>query len=204
MNNKVLRTYKQKKEEAIDFCRQCIINIKRIEDLEDRKNISEDKAMSHGLFQVESLRYRIYSLICRTPGIHFREIQRRSKLATGQLIYHLRRLLSVSAIRTKKDGKYLRYYTSEKIESEENKIIELTHHESDRNIVLFLLENSHSIHKEVVESIGLSGSTISWHLKKLVNDEIVIKEVMGRKSFYSIREPELVSRVFTEYRQILK
>ena len=41
-------------------------------------------------------RDKIYSIIVQNPGLHFREIQRRTNIATGALQYHLEYLKKIS------------------------------------------------------------------------------------------------------------
>ena len=44
----------------------------------------------HGIWgALGRIRQGLYSLISRSPGLHFREIQRRTRMATGQLLFHL-------------------------------------------------------------------------------------------------------------------
>jgi predicted transcriptional regulator len=146
-------------------------------------------------------RQRIYSLIAHSPGLHFRELQRRTKMATGQLEWHLKWLLERSAITTITDGQYLRFYTFEDIGSDERKVIELTRQESVRHILIHLLENQCDNHENIVKKVNLSPSTVSWHLKKLVKANLVIKEVDGRKSFYHINNTDLVKKILIKYRE---
>lgn len=57
-----------------------------------------------------STRDSIINLIVRNPGIHFREIQRRSGLAVGQLEYHLSQLEDDEKISIREDGNLKRYF----------------------------------------------------------------------------------------------
>lgn len=52
----------------------------------------------------------IFGLIEENPGIHFREIQRRSGLAVGQVEYHLYQLERDEKIVTRQDGKVKRFF----------------------------------------------------------------------------------------------
>jgi predicted transcriptional regulator len=149
------------------------------------------------------IRRNLYSLICKSPGLHFREIQRRTKIATGQLTYHLDYLRKVDLVETSKDGEYLRYYAHAQISEEEKKILAILYQKSVRHILLHLLEHERCNHEYLVDSLDISPSTISWHLKKLVNTGIVNREVQGRKSFYSLKNPELVKIVLIKYKENL-
>ncbi len=147
------------------------------------------------------IRQSIYSLISTSPGLHFREIQRRTKIATGQLTYHLNYLQKVGLIKTENDGEYLRYYAHIPINDEERRVLELVRQKSVRHILLYLLENDNCNHEHLVKNLDISPSTISWHLKKLIDANIVNKEVEGRKSFYSINNPELIKKVLIKYKE---
>lgn len=146
-------------------------------------------------------RQNLYSLISESPGLHFREIQRRTKMATGQLTYNLNYLQKVGLIKSQKDGEYLRYYSDRQMDVEEKRVLEFLHLTSIRHILIYLLENSNCNHESIAENLNLSSSTISWHLKKLIDGNIVNKKVRGRKSFYSINNPELVRKVLIKYRE---
>jgi predicted transcriptional regulator len=146
-------------------------------------------------------RQSLYAIIARSPGLHFRELQRRTKMATGQLNYHLHWLQERSVVKTILDGQYLRFYTFENLGDEERKVIELSRQESVRHILIHLLECGCDNHENIVKKVDLSPSTVSWHLKKLVNAKIVIKEVDGRKSFFHINNSELVKKIIVKYRE---
>ncbi len=147
------------------------------------------------------IRQSIYSLISASPGLHFREIQRRTKIATGQLTYHLNYLHKVCLIKTVNDGEYLRYYAHIQINDGERRVLELVRQKSIRHILLFLLENDNCNHEHLVKNLDIAPSTISWHLKKLINADVVNKKVEGRKSFYSINNPELIKKVLIKNKE---
>lgn len=147
------------------------------------------------------IRQSIYSLISTSPGLHLREIQRRTKIATGQLTYHLNYLQKVGLIKTENDGEYLRYYAYIQISDEERRVLELVRKESIRHILLYLLENDNCNHEHLVKNLDIAPSTISWHLKKLIDASIVNKEVEGRRSFYSVNNPDLIMKVLIKYKE---
>jgi predicted transcriptional regulator len=145
-------------------------------------------------------RKELYTLVSTSPGLHFREIQRRTGSGTGQLEYHLDYLQKVGLVLSEKKGEYLRFYSRTEIPPEEKQILELLHQESIRQILLHLLENKSCNHDRLVKKLGLSPSTISWHIKKLIDAGVISKEVDGRKSIYSLSNSDLVVRVLIQYR----
>ncbi|MCL4315185.1 MAG: winged helix-turn-helix transcriptional regulator [Candidatus Thermoplasmatota archaeon] len=60
------------------------------------------------------VRENLLKIIGDTPGLHFRELQRRTGLAVGQLEYHLYQLQKDGSLETRKDGKFLRYFSRTK------------------------------------------------------------------------------------------
>jgi predicted transcriptional regulator len=142
----------------------------------------------------------LYTVIAESPGLHFRELQRRTQMATGQLLYHLHWLEEKLVLRKIIDGQYLRYYTLDKIGDNERKVLEFARQKSVRHILLFLIENDYANHESIVKSVGLSPSTVSWHLKKLVKANMLVKVVDGRKSFYYINDLDLIKKTLMKYR----
>ena len=59
-------------------------------------------------------RRKIYEQINKSPGIHFRELERRLKVVVGNLQYHLQYLEKKNLIRTLNDEDYVRYFVKDK------------------------------------------------------------------------------------------
>lgn len=147
-----------------------------------------------------TIRQSIHSLISRCPALHFREIQRRTELATGQLEYHLDYLVRAGLLRTTSDGEYLRYYAHTELSDRERRILELVRRKSVRHILLFVLNNDVRNNEQLSNDLHLSPSTVSWHIKKLSIENVVSKKTVGRESSYSIKDPEVVRKVLMKYR----
>jgi predicted transcriptional regulator len=146
-------------------------------------------------------RRELYSLICTSPGLHFREIQRRTESGTGQLDYHLEYLKKVGLIFSEKKGEYLRFYAKTEITPEEKRILELLYQKNVRRILLHILENESCNHDGLVKNLDISPSTISWHLNKIIDAGVVDKVVDRRTSIYTVRDPDLVMKVLIQYRE---
>lgn len=146
------------------------------------------------------VRKKIYNLLKRSPGLHFREIQRRTKLATGSLQYHLDYLSKRHLVKQEKDKKFTRFYivrTSFEGQTE----MGVLRQESLRKIVLFLLKKKRANNNQISKQIELSPSTTSWHLAKLVEKNVVEKIRRGRKTIYSLKEPEKSAELLVKYKR---
>lgn len=153
-----------------------------------------------GVLSLES-RQKIYDLIQSSPGLHFREIQRRTGLATGSLQYHLEYLEKKHLIRQVKEKKFSRFYLVREPFYEEKEMGALRQ-ESSRKIMLFLLQKKRGAsNKQISKAIELSPSTTSWHLENLFAKGLLAKKRRGKKIIYSLVDPQKAAEVLVSYRK---
>ena len=147
-------------------------------------------------------RRRIYELIKKTPGIHFREIERRLKVAVGNLQYHLQYLEKKNLIKVEKDEEYIRYYPKgTPLDETDKKIMSFLRRRTSRRILIYLLNNPYANNKDVSTAVGLSPSTVSWHLSKLVEARVVERKKEGRESFFKVRDAERIVKLLITYKE---
>lgn len=138
-------------------------------------------------------RRRIYECIVSSPGLHFREIQRRLALATGSLDYHLHFLEKNGMIRKEKTGKFVRYYAYTKTwEQEEKDVLALLRQHNIRHILIFLIEKKKANAQQISQNVGISPSTLSWYLKQLTDKGIIVQTKRGRFRFYRVTDPSKI------------
>jgi len=144
------------------------------------------------------LRKRVYLAVKQFAGSHFREIQRRSGLATGTVQHHLRALVKHGLIREIRQGQNLTYVPRE-LPAGNERMLSALRQESIRKILLFLLMQEPRSHEEITGFVNLSPSTVSWHLKILQARGMVSGQRKGRMTFYriSISKEELRNLLVT-------
>jgi predicted transcriptional regulator len=142
----------------------------------------------------------IYNHILKNPGLHERELSRQLELALSTLDYHLYYLKKRELVATKSDGHYTLYYASDKVGSKEKKMMSLLRQKAPRKIVIFLLINSSCTHKQICEYLGLAASTTSFHLKKLVKNEIIRRVEQGRETNFNVLEQDYISDLIITYK----
>lgn len=147
------------------------------------------------------IRRKIYNYILKSPGLHEREISRELNIALSTLDYHLYYLKKRNLLRSILDGRYTRYYVAGDVGSKDKKLIAVLRQPSVRKIILFLLLHPHSSHKAVCKDLGLSPSTTSFHLNKLVDLEIASRLKIGKETSYNMKEPEYVSDLLITYKK---
>jgi predicted transcriptional regulator len=137
------------------------------------------------------MRRRIYECIEQNPGIHFREIQRRTNIAIGSLDYHIHYLHRHGLIRLEKDRKYVRYYALTKNwEDEEREILSLLRQEKVRRILVYMLQKKTANPQDISGVLGIQSSTLSWYLKNLSTRGVIRYVKRGRQRLYSVNNPE--------------
>ncbi|NOZ58601.1 MAG: winged helix-turn-helix transcriptional regulator [Euryarchaeota archaeon] len=143
-------------------------------------------------------RRRIYEVITSFPGLHFREIQRRTRLGNGSLKYNLGVLERRGVIESERHGRMRRYYPRG-MARDERKLLALLHLGTVRRILIFLLAHPGARHGEITRVLRLSPSTVSWHLRKLV-EHGVVRESRGG---YLLADSEALRRTLEVHRSTL-
>ena len=143
----------------------------------------------------------IYDLILTNPGLHEREIGRKLHMSLSTLDYHLHYLEKREIITSKKDGRYTRYFVSRKMGIQDKRTLSLLRQETPRGIVLFLLLNPRSLHKDICENIHKSPSTTSFHLKKLVSAGVIDSISIGRGTVYLVINPDQTADLLITYKK---
>jgi len=145
-------------------------------------------------------RREIFELISDFPGLHFREMLRRLEISSGNLNYQLNYLTKREIIVTISDGNLKRYYVMGKVKSNEKRILACLRNETSRGLVLFLLLNPDSQFNEIASNFDLAPSKLAYHLKKLVEKDIIEKKKKGRTTLYKARDEDVIANVLISFK----
>lgn len=139
---------------------------------------------------VESRRMRILQFIKEHPGAHLRDIKRRLELAMGVIQYNLYRLERERLIVSRRQGLYKRFYPNLVFGDEQLEILNVISQETERDILLYLVDNSNVTQKEISEYARISASTVNWHMKRLIDSGIVNSRHEGLFVRYALKVNE--------------
>lgn len=154
----------------------------------------------NGFLELEA-RKKIYDCIAKSPGLHFREIQRRVGMATGSVDYHLHFLHKNGLVRTEKAGRFLRYYaTNVQFEQGDKDLLSLLRQERIRHILIYLIEKKKANASKIAEELGYTPSNLSWYLKTLQEKGVIKQAKRGRFRFYSVADKEQIIKCLVTYR----
>jgi DNA-binding transcriptional ArsR family regulator len=101
-----------------------------------------------------------------------------------------------------KHGKFSRYFSVRGRQlGEQQKLMALLRQKSLRGIVLFILTNKRANNAKIASALGLSPSTVSWHISKLLEAGIIERRRRGRRIFFRATRPEEVAELLKGYRR---
>lgn len=146
-------------------------------------------------------RAKIYQYILKNPGLHERELSRVLDIPLSTVDYHLYFLKKRELIVGRFDGHYNFYFASGKVGVKDKTFFKILRQKVTRNIIIFLLLEKAATHGCIKDEIGLAPSTVSFHLKKLVDLEILKSEIVGRETIYWVIEPDYISDLIISYKK---
>jgi len=146
-------------------------------------------------------RRKIYRLILKSPGLHLRKLARELDIPLSTLDYHLYSLYKKGLITVRSGDRYTRYYVAGKIGIKSKEMMAVLRQRVPRKILIFLLIHPYSKHKDICNFIKLAPSTISFHLTKLINMDVIKRTITGREAMYNIKEPDHISRLIITYKK---
>jgi len=137
-------------------------------------------------------------------------------------MYHLRFLEKRELIKEKIEGRYNRYYITEKIGHREKEMLGIFRKDTPRTIILYLLVHIYSSQIEISNSLKKHPTTIEFHLKKLlalniiepvqpvggkiyrdINPKIIECEPHGKEKIYVLKDPDDIYDLLTTYKHSL-
>lgn len=143
----------------------------------------------------------IYEYIRRAPGVHLRGVERTLGLPFGQVLYHLDHLERHGLIDVKKDGGFKRYFVKNLVGRREKQVIATFRHELPRKIAILLLLEPDLAHREILDHFGVSGSTLSFHLNKMVENGILERRQDGNENYYRLMDERAAAKILILYRE---
>lgn len=144
-------------------------------------------------------RRKIYAVIEGSPGIHLRELQRVLNMPLTTMEYHLSYMSRKKIIYSETDTHYKRYY-AKPLDDEDKKVISALRQKRLREIVLLILSNGKAKYQFMADYLKVPHSTLSFYLKYLVDNGILLKEKVGYETIYTVKDDDKVVKVLVAYK----
>ncbi|MEW6069116.1 MAG: winged helix-turn-helix transcriptional regulator [Candidatus Thermoplasmatota archaeon] len=145
-------------------------------------------------------RKKIYLHISKFPGSYLREIQKALQLETGVLQYHLGYLEKKGLITVKEERYRKRYFPAGKIPYGDKDIISLLRQRILRRIVVYVLLNPRATYNQIAAQFTISHSTFSYHLKKLLESNVIKQIKEGAEPFYEVADEDKIAKILITYK----
>ena len=161
--------------------------------------------MEDPVLELESRR-RLYEAVCEYPGTHMRELARILDMRLNLVDYHLHYLEKRDFVYATIEGEFKRFYPKDSLAEAERKdltsasdkpIVGMLRQTVPFKIIVLLAKYGTRTHKELVDALGRSPSTISHHLDKLSTAGIVTTAEGGQG--YVLSDRVRVERILLKF-----
>jgi predicted transcriptional regulator len=140
---------------------------------------------------------RILQFIQNNPGCHLRKIKGMIGISQGTVQYHTDRLEKMGKITSTRSGLYKHYFPIGVFQNNEKEILQVLSQETARRILMFIVEQQRApAQTDIVNSIGISASSVNWHIKRLIEFRLVKEIKEGKYRRYQL-EDRRVSKYIT-------
>jgi DNA-binding transcriptional ArsR family regulator len=133
-----------------------------------------------------STRAEIYDFVKANPGANFRAICNGLGLSIGLAQFHLGVLTRAGLVSFFRDGKYKRFFQSNRFSKKQIKIMSLLRHKTAGDILRNILERKQVSHSELAHELSVTSQGLTWQMNRLEKEGIVQENKQGMKVIYSL------------------
>lgn len=148
--------------------------------------ISRDEALEN------DTRREIFEIVEANPGICIKDVSDNADVSYSTASYHLDRLVKMDYLARRDEGNKVLYYKNGgTFTRAERELVPVLKNEEAMRVFTHILENPWCYRAEVAEALGVSHTTINWHLKRLTKADLVEEHREGRNCHLFIDEPAI-------------
>lgn len=118
------------------------------------------------------LQQKLLLSIDENPGIRYRELLRLINSSNGVLSYHINRLEKMDLVIVERKPRMTRFFPRN-ISNEIMGVMGFLRNQTSYEIIKLLHDRGPTSQQEIINYTRKAASTISWHMKKLLDDNIV-------------------------------
>jgi len=147
--------------------------------------------------ELEGTANMILQIIKLNPGSHLRMIKEGMNISMGTTQYHLDRLEKSGRITSTRNGLHKHYFPIGIFQENEKEILQVLGQETAREILMTIIEKQTPTQTDIVNSVGISGASVNWHLKRLIAIKLVEEIKDGHFKRYHIFDIETSKYITT-------
>jgi predicted transcriptional regulator len=118
------------------------------------------------------LQQKLLLCIDENPGIRYRELMRLINFSNGVLSYHVNKLEKLDLVNVERKTRITRFFPRN-ISNEVMGIIGNLRNQTSYEIIKLVYESGPISQREIITYTRKASSTISWHMKKLLDCNII-------------------------------
>jgi len=151
--------------------------------------------------ETEGTDKKVLHFIQENPGCHLRGIKRSNDISMGTVQYQLDKLEKMGRITSTRRGLYKYYFSPGLFKEKEKEILQVLTHETARNILMYIIEQKAPTQTDIVRNIRISTRSISWHVRHLVDLQIIREIKDGRFKRYQLNQddPKIIITLLKNY-----
>jgi predicted transcriptional regulator len=135
-------------------------------------SIYNNSASEYSISTLPELQQKLLLCIDENPGIRYRELLRLINFSNGVLSYHVNKLEKLDLVNVERKNRLTRFFPRN-ISNEVMGILGNLRNQTSYEIIKLLSERGPISQQEIVKSTRKAASTISWRMKKLLDDNII-------------------------------
>lgn len=128
----------------------------------------------------------ILQMIKLNPGCHLRMIKEGVDISMGTTQYHLDKLEKMGRITSTRSGLHKHYFPIGVFGENEKEILQVLGQETTREIIMTVIEKQSPTQTDIVKRVGISGPSVSWHLKRLMAIKLLEEIKDGKHKRYKV------------------
>ena len=137
--------------------------------------------------RINSIQEKIIQLVNEMPGIRYRELLRITGVSNGVLSYHLNLLDNLGKVQVHRVNNRVTRYFPHDVSTLESNVIGLLRPTTTRKIILYILGFGPCGFNDIVIHTKKVPSTVSWHLSRLRDANIIKVRKQNDLNYYEIK-----------------
>ena len=138
--------------------------------------------------KLSSIQEKIIQFVNDFPGIRYRELLRITGVSNDVLSYNLNLLDNSGKVKVHRVNNRVTRYFSHEVPTLESNVIGLLRQNTTRKIIIYILENGPCGFSDIVNHTKKVPSTVSWHLTRLKDANIIIvRHKQNELNYYEVK-----------------
>lgn len=111
----------------------------------------------------------------------------------------MRYLENIGLIKSRRVNRNRHFYPKTIIYEEDELVLAFLRLDTERSILIYLLEHSGYTQTDIINSLNLSAPTINWHMSRLIESGLINKSKQGKIIKYFVADPKLLADSLRNY-----